>query len=183
MDEEELDFADNHSVRACLQRLHILYNEITTGQYAMDSKTTLVRLALKERIAIEQDLRDRGEYSDFAPLALSAMQEALRTAINPRASGFQVEQAEIRLRFGELEPLELWQHFFEHYLGNVFEWNSNAANFPETQTTDIHADVVILRKHVARPMAAETIEILKTERSNQVDAAVRAFHQVVATPE
>jgi hypothetical protein len=181
MPANDVDAADNPGVRKCLDALERLHAKFLSNKSAFaDVKPgNLAALTLMERQRLQEELARDAETSDFDPLALSAMQEALRTAVRPGASGFEVSLDEIGKAMGRIDYLELWRHFFLHYAGNIFEWQVGAAGDDKT-ADQIERDVATLRGSVAPGFADGVVALLREERTRDVEAAVRCLAREMA---
>lgn len=176
--DDEPDVADNPAVRECLATLRHLYAELTAGRPSRSvmGAASLAGLALALRRKVEEGLRATGGVTDFDPLALGALQEALRTSVNPRASGFQVTLDEVAAAFQNLDLPTLWGHFTTHYAGNVFEWRRSAGDQPGDDADNVWAEVTTFRQKVAPEFGEEMRSLLvQGGRPTDVDEAVQSL--------
>jgi hypothetical protein len=182
---DEPDAADNPAIRECLTALRHVYAQFTAGAPSKPfmGATSLAGLALALRRKVEEGLRATSRVTDFDPMALGALQEALRTFVNPRASGFQVTLDEVAEAFQHFDLPTLWGHFATHYLGNVFEWQRSAGDQPGDDARDVWAEVTTFRQKVAPELGEEMRSILvqsvQSGSPMNVDEAVRSLTTVL----
>jgi hypothetical protein len=181
MADDDIDAADNPGVRECLRALEQLHAKFLARKdaFAGIKPDNLVGLALAERLRVQEWLRQNAARSDFDPLALSAMQEALRTTVRPEASGFEVSREEVGHAMGQIDHFVLWRNFFVQYTGNFFEWQLNAAGDGKT-AEEIRNTVATLRRSVAPNFADSVMVALRKDKKQDVDAAVRCLAEAMA---
>jgi hypothetical protein len=178
---DDMDAADNPGVRACLEALERLHSTFLAhaNPIADAASVNLVGLALSERVRVRDLLDAQRSHCDYDDLALSAMQEALRTTVRPGVSGFEVSLEEVAKSMGQCDYLTLWRNFFIHYLGNLFEWRLSAAEDGRT-VEETQILVAGLRRTAAPEYARSVMKALEGEKMKDVDAAVRCFGETLA---
>lgn len=181
MADADMDAADNPGVRGCLEALERLHSKFLAqvNPFAGVASANLVGLALSERLRVRELLDAQGSHCDYDDLALSAMQEALRTTVRPGASGFEVSLNDVADALGRSDYLVLWRNFFAHYVGNYLEWRLSAADGSRT-AEDIQVIVAALRRTEAQEYADSIMAALNGEKEKDVDAAVRCLRETIA---
>jgi hypothetical protein len=173
MAEQEVDAADNPGVRACLAELEQLHSKFLSRNDAFwDVKPdNLAGLALSERQRVQEQLTKSQSATDFDPLALSAMQEAIRTAARPESSGFEVSIQQVADAMGKIDHLSLWEHFLRHYIGNLLEWQVSAAGDGQ-KAEEVQNTVAALRRTVAPHLAKSAISAVRKNSRPSADIVI-----------
>jgi hypothetical protein len=176
---EEFDAARNPCVRECLVALDQLHARFLKNNIGESDCKNLVQLALSERFRVKKRLDEGLSQSDYDALALSAMQEALRTSIRPGVAGFEVSIEDVGKAMGNISRTDLWKNFFAQYIGNIFEWRLNAADTDLT-AEEVQAMVASLRREEAPRYAEDIVKSLMKRKKSDAHAALECLAEVLA---